>query len=136
MAPFLPVPHKPGILIIDDDRGHLDTLADILDSEGFTPLCCQTGDAALEACAQQEVHVAILDLRLGAMDGLGLLRQLCQQQPALKIIIHTGYASLDSAMAAVNQGALPMCKRRGMSKNSWRTSTGRFIPTWPGIVPP
>ncbi len=113
MALRSPVRHKPGILIIDNDRGHLDTLADILDSEGFAPLCCQTGDAALEVCAQHEVHVAILDLRLGAMDGLGLLRQLCQQQPSLKIIIHTGYASLDSAMAAVNQGAFAYVQKEG-----------------------
>ena len=61
---------SPLILVIDDNPGHLRTLADILESEGLQPLCCQTGYEGLAACEQQAVHVAVLDLRLPDMDGL------------------------------------------------------------------
>ena len=113
MADLTASPESPAILVIDDEPGHLRTLADILASEGLQPICCETGQAALVACAQSGAHVAILDLRLTDMDGLRLLDQLLQQSPDLQVIIHTGYASLDTAMAAVNRGAFAYVQKMG-----------------------
>lgn len=106
-------PEIPPILVIDDNTSHLRTLADIVESEGLQPLCCQTGREALAACEQHEVHVAVLDLRLPDMDGLALLDALLRSRPQLKVIVHTGYASLDTAMAAVNRGAFAYVQKMG-----------------------
>lgn len=113
MQDLTPTPETPPILVIEDDPGHLRTLADILENEGLQPIGCQTGQAALAACEQSHAHVAILDLRLTDMDGLQLLDLLLQTTPNLKIIIHTGYASLDTAMAAVNRGAFAYVEKVG-----------------------
>lgn len=109
----MPAPGAPEILLIEDDEGHLLTLADILESEGLNPINCQTGHEALEACDRFHAHVAILDLRLSDIDGLQLLDLLLQKSPQLKVIIHTGYASLDTAMAAVNRGAFAYVEKVG-----------------------
>ncbi len=109
----MPAPGAPEMLLIEDDEGHLLTLADILESEGLNPINCQTGHEALEACDRFHAHVAILDLRLSDIDGLQLLDLLLQKSPQLKVIIHTGYASLDTAMAAVNRGAFAYVEKVG-----------------------
>ncbi len=93
------------VLIIEDDFSQLKTLADIIESEGYTPVCCQTDMEAFEAIKSQELHVAILDLRLGNVDGMTVLKRLKENYPDIRVIINTAYASLESAMNAVNEEA-------------------------------
>lgn len=104
---------KVPILVIEDDEAQLRVLADILEMRNLRPICCQTGRAALQVCQQQEVNVAILDLRLPDVDGLQLLRQLKRRNSDIKVIINTGYASLESAMRAVNEEAFAYVTKMG-----------------------
>jgi PAS domain S-box-containing protein len=104
---------KAPLLIIDDDAAQLKSLADILTLEDLDPICCQTGQKALRVMRQQQINVAVLDLRLPDMDGLQLLRQLKDENPQLKVIINTGYASLESAMTAVNEEAFAYVRKMG-----------------------
>ena len=101
------------ILVIEDNAAQLKTLSDILASEGFQPIACPTGQAALAACAEYDAHVAILDLRLPDMDGLALLNELKARAPSLQVIINTAYATLEAAMAAVNQDAFAFVQKMG-----------------------
>jgi signal transduction histidine kinase len=101
------------ILVVDDDMAQLKTLADILALEELHPICCQTGQEALAASQRNEVNVAVLDLRLPDVDGLQLLKQLKIQNPQIKVIIHTGYASLDTALAAINEEAFAYVRKMG-----------------------
>ncbi|MFQ5752492.1 MAG: PAS domain S-box protein, partial [bacterium] len=101
------------VLIIDDEPAHLKTIADILATEQLQPICCRNAKEALQVCKQQRVNVAILDLRLPDMDGLKLLKRLKQQNPDIKVIIHTGYASLESAVAAINEEAYAYVRKIG-----------------------
>lgn len=103
-------PKRP-ILVIEDDPAQLKMLANILRSEGLRPVCCQTGQEALQALENEAVNVAILDLHLPDIDGMELLKQLKAHNPQLKVIINTGYPSLDSAMAAVNHEAFAYVKK-------------------------
>ena len=104
---------KQFILVIDDDQGQLDTLADILESEELQPICCSTGKRALEAVNQHEVNVAILDLRLPDIDGLEVLKRLKKKNPGIKVIVNTAYASLESALTAINEQAFAYVKKLG-----------------------
>lgn len=104
---------KVPILIVDDDEAQLKILASIINLEQLTPICCQTGEMALQACREQIINVAILDLRLPDMNGLDLVRQLREQNPQLKVIINTGYASLDSALAAINESVFAYVQKTG-----------------------
>ncbi|MFQ5640038.1 MAG: response regulator [bacterium] len=104
---------KHPVLVIDDEPAQLKTLSDILETEELQPVCCKTGKEALAACKKHKVNVAILDLRLPDVDGMDLLKQLKQQTPEIKVIINTGYASLESAMAAINEEAFAYVRKMG-----------------------
>lgn len=104
---------KRSILIIEDDRLQMKMLASLLETEDLEPICCRTGREALTASQQQSVNVAILDLQLPDMDGVELLKQLKAQNPHIKIIINTGYPTLESAMAAVNHEAFAYVQKMG-----------------------
>lgn len=101
----------PLVLVIEDEPSQLESLSEILEHENLTPICCATGAEALHACIHYEVHVAILDLHLSDIDGLELLEQLLSHRRDLKVIIHTGYASLDNAVAAINHGAFAYVRK-------------------------
>lgn len=104
---------KMPILIIEDDIAQLKSLAHIMSVENLEPICCRLGKEALTVCREQKVNVAILDLHLPDMDGLELLRRLKKQNHDIKVIIHTGYASLDTAMAALNEEAFAYVTKTG-----------------------
>lgn len=96
---------QSNLLIVDDEPNQLLTLRDIFESEGFQVFTCQSYEEALQQCGNQVFAVAILDLQLHGHDGIDLLRQIQQLQPAMRVIIHTGYGSFHSAKDAVNLGA-------------------------------
>ena len=90
------------VLVVDDDPGQVRTLADCLDIEDLDAACCHSGQEALAVCQKEPLHVAIIDLRLPDMAGMELLHQLREINPEIQVIIHTGHATLESAMEAVN----------------------------------
>jgi PAS domain S-box-containing protein len=104
---------SPYILIVDDDNSQLITLSDILKEENLQPICCKNGKEALIAINSYDIQVAILDLRLPDDDGITLLKKLKKKNPDLKAIINTAYATLDSAVMAVNQEAFAFVKKMG-----------------------
>ena len=106
-------PLNSPVLIIDDDEAQLKSLADILETEDLCPICCQTGEMALDACREQEINVAILDLHLPDVDGLQVLKSLKELNPEIKVIINTGYASLETAMEAINREVFAYVRKMG-----------------------
>lgn len=93
------------ILIVDDDANLRRTVSDILAAKGFLPLPCASGQAALEQFHHEPIAVALIDLRLGDMSGLEVLRQIKQSSPQTECILLTGHASQSTAIEAVNLGA-------------------------------
>ncbi len=105
--------YASAILIVEDNPAQLETLLDILETDGLQPIGCLSGREALAACEQHAVHVAILDLRLPDMDGLTILQRLKERVPDIKVIINTAYASLESAIEAVNRDAFAYVQKMG-----------------------
>jgi PAS domain S-box-containing protein len=97
--------HSLRILIVDDEPHLCHTLHDILSLKGFDPVCAGTGVEALHLAEQAEPAAALLDLRLGDMPGLEVLHALKRRWPRIECIVLTGYASEETAIAAVNAGA-------------------------------
>ncbi len=93
------------VMVVEDVPGQRNTLAKILQHEGFTTLTCETGEKALEAARQNQVAVAILDYRLPDLTGVQVLEGLKATDPRIQGILHTAYGSFDSAKDAVNLGA-------------------------------
>src|SRR5262245_16623606 len=92
------------ILVIDDDVEVATTLARTLTELGHRVLEANTGAEGLEAVRQHAVSLVLVDLRLPDMDGVQVMRQIQQRADPPEIIIITGYATLDSAIEAVEAG--------------------------------
>ena len=105
------------ILIIDDEPSQLKTLADIFEEEGLLPICCENEESAVQTLKERNINIAILDLNLGKTDGIVLLKKLRKINPEIKIIINTGYATLESAMTAVNEEAFAYVKKMDNVEN-------------------
>ena len=93
------------ILVVDDEAAALKTLSHLLRKEGYEVTTCQSGAAALTELRQREFDVVLTDLRMKNVDGMEVLRRARELQPEGEVIVITGHATLDSAVAAMKDGA-------------------------------
>lgn len=92
-------------LLVDDDQALTAILTRALQRRGFTATAVHTAEQALHTCEQQTFDKAIVDLKLAESSGLQLVPQLLAVQPALGIVILTGYSSIATAVEAIKLGA-------------------------------
>jgi PAS domain S-box-containing protein len=97
--------NKSNILIVDDDEGMRQTLELILKKEDYQLATAGTGETGLALAREQFFNIALLDIRLPDVTGTDLLPQLKKLHPDMEILLITGYATLESAMQAVAEGA-------------------------------
>lgn len=93
------------ILVIDDDQDVASVLGEFLGGAGYRVAVAHTGAAGLEILRQTPVSLVLLDLVLPDMEGVGLMREVLRLDFPPDVVIITGYATLDSAIAAVEAGA-------------------------------
>jgi ActR/RegA family two-component response regulator len=93
------------VLIVDDDESIVVTIRAILERAGYQVGSASSYKDVLALIDRERFHVAIVDLRLGHDDGIDVLKALREAQPECVGIVLTGYASLESAMAAIHNGA-------------------------------
>ena len=96
---------KPQILVVDDDPEMLSLLQRSLESEGRTVTAVASGAEAVAALERDEFDVALTDLVMDGVDGWGVLREVQRVQPQARVILMTAFASLETAIEAVRQGA-------------------------------
>jgi len=96
---------RPRILIVDDERVVIEVLSSLLEDPDRDIATAETAAAALDLARKGEIAVALVDKNLGSDSGLALSRQLKQLQPELEVILITGFASIESAIEAVQIGA-------------------------------
>ena len=93
------------ILLIDDERNILRTLTAALETDGHEVLAVESASGALRQVQGSPFDAAFLDLRLGKEDGLTVLTQLRRADPGLAIVIITAFASIPTAIEAIQRGA-------------------------------
>ena len=96
---------SPRILVIDDDKTIRQTIAMILQAEGFTVDTAETGREALEKSNKNTYNLALVDIRLPDIMGTDLLAKFRETVPPMIKIIVTGFPALQNAIEAVNKGA-------------------------------
>ena len=94
------------MLLVDDEKNIRSTLRMYLASLGCTVAEAKSGAAALEALRAQPADLAFVDLRLGAESGLDLVPRLLFDRPGLSIVVITAYAGFDTAVQAIQRGAM------------------------------
>jgi DNA-binding NtrC family response regulator len=97
--------------IIDDDAEILDLIEQILREEGLDTNRYHQAEELLPHLEGYDFDIIISDLVLPGMTGLELLDELNSRGKEIPVVIITGYASLDSAIEAVNRGAFYYIKK-------------------------
>ena len=90
----------PTILVMDDDALALESLESYLSQTEYKVLTANSAREAVEKAHEIPCEVALLDMKMPEMDGFQVASMLRQLQPNLRVIIFTGYASLESEARA------------------------------------
>jgi DNA-binding NtrC family response regulator len=93
------------LLIVDDEAVIRDGLKRVLEGESFVVETCSSGFHAIEIMQQREFNLIITDLKMPGMSGIEVLKSVRTLQPHIPVILITGYASIDTAVEAIKNGA-------------------------------
>jgi len=99
------------VLLVDDDRDFADSLAALLELEGYAVEVAYGFDQTLEAAARRRPAVALVDIRLGQHNGVELVRELRRRHPDLIAVMMTAYTTIEATVGALQAGAYDyLCK--------------------------
>ena len=90
------------ILIVDDEFSIRDSLYNWFRKKRYEVTAAENANEALDAVKAQRYDVALLDIKMPGMDGLGLQEQIHRMDPRIAVIMITAFASLDSAVEALH----------------------------------
>lgn len=93
------------VLIVDDDQSLAENVAEIVDSLGVETAIARDGKTALALAGAQAFDVALIDVRLPDRDGMSLLEPMRVRSPFIQLVLVTGNATLEGAIAAVRGDA-------------------------------
>jgi YesN/AraC family two-component response regulator len=99
--------HTIRILIVDDDKVIADILKDLVSTpeQERSVSVCYDGSEAIDRLRNGFFDLIITDLKMPITDGMEVLRFAKKMDPAVLVIIVTGYASLETAIIAIKEGA-------------------------------
>ena len=93
------------LLIVDDELSVRDSLAKWFHEEGYDVGTAECASDALTRLAEHSWDAALLDIKMRGTDGIELLGRIREIDPNLVVIMMTGYASVETAVAALKNGA-------------------------------
>ncbi|MBM4329894.1 MAG: sigma-54-dependent Fis family transcriptional regulator [Deltaproteobacteria bacterium] len=93
------------MLLVDDHKPFRDSLAKILEGEGFLVFPANDGEEALDILRGKFIHLVLTDLKMPRMDGVELLKVAKTIRPEVEVILITGYGTVDTAVTAMKDGA-------------------------------
>jgi two-component system response regulator PilR (NtrC family) len=93
------------ILVVDDDQGIRDFLEILLTREGYSVKTAPGGKEAISLCKKKKFDLVITDLKMPKIDGIDVLRAMKEISPETLVILITGYASGETAVEAMKEGA-------------------------------
>lgn len=111
------------ILVVDDEQKQRQILKILLNSEGYEVRTADSVETALERMAEKEPDIVITDLRMEGQDGIALLEQTKRKYPSCKVILLTGYGSIENAVEAMKKRCLVLfCQRERSRRIAGRTA--------------
>jgi signal transduction histidine kinase len=99
--------HSSRLLVVDDEENVAITVSEILRREGYQVDTSFSGEDAIERLhdARGPYDLVVTDLHMEGLDGLSVLSELRRRHPLTIAVVLTGFASLESAVASIRQGA-------------------------------
>jgi DNA-binding NtrC family response regulator len=93
------------VLIVDDEKDFVEMLSERFADDGHVVRKAFNAEEGLEALAQQEPDVVVLDIRMPGMDGIAALKKIRAKHPLVEVVLLTGHGSVDTAVEGLKLGA-------------------------------
>ena len=91
------------ILIVDDNQELAQNLKDILEVNEYNVTVASDGTSAIALCAEREIGLAMIDIKLPDIGGMELVEKLTEISPSTEYIIITGFGTMEIAVEAIRQ---------------------------------
>ncbi|MBN2515140.1 MAG: sigma-54-dependent Fis family transcriptional regulator [Deltaproteobacteria bacterium] len=127
------------ILVVDDDQGMRDYLEIMLTREGYDVTTASGGREAISVCKKKKFDLVISDLKMPKINGIDVLKAIKEHSPETMVILITGYASGETAVEAMKEGAYDYLEKNftvddlkstiqdALSKRGIKEEDARFI---------
>ncbi len=102
---FVPFLNEARLLVVDDEESLRITTAAIFEKEGYVVDTASSGDEAIALLNNTDYDLVLTDLHMEGGDGLSVLNQIRRSAPLTISVVLTGFASVESAIAALQEGA-------------------------------
>ena len=101
------------VLVVDDEEDIRELVSGVLEDEGYAVRTAADSTGALEAIKDRRPSLVLLDVWLqgSRLDGLQLLQEVKRQDPSLPVLMISGHGNLDTAVAAVREGAVDFIEK-------------------------
>lgn len=116
------------ILIVEDEKINRVTLEDALAGAGYSVASCGSAEEGTKLARQNGFSLAIVDLKLPGMDGMGFLESVRESAPHVEVILITAYGSIPLAVQAMKSGAYDFLTKP-FSTEELILKVGRFFET-------
>ena len=93
------------LLLVDDERAVREACRDVAEGLGFNAFTAASAEEAYRLLDSQNIDVVLLDLRLPGANGIDALLELRERRPDLVVVVMTGFATVQSAVQAMKEGA-------------------------------
>ena len=94
------------ILVIDDDRNHAESSADVLEHVGYSCDVVTSGREGIDAMRRRQYDLVLTDLVMSDVDGMEILRKAQEINPFVAVIVFTGHGTIENAVEALKRGAV------------------------------
>jgi signal transduction histidine kinase len=102
---FVSLAEAARLLVVDDEESLRITTAAIFENEGYVVHTASSGDEAIDLMNKEDYDLVLTDLHMEGGDGLSVLNQIRRNAPLTISVVLTGFASVESAIAALQEGA-------------------------------
>lgn len=93
------------VMVVDDEKIALDSMEQALNDEGYDVVIAHNGVEAMERLKETSFDLVLTDLIMGDVDGHDVLKEIRKSCPDTRVIMITGYATVDTAVEAIRMGA-------------------------------
>jgi len=99
------------ILVVDDEEGIRESVREILSDEGYRVVDIADATRVLELIRKERPRLLLLDIWMPQVDGIGLLKEIKEQQPDIPVIMISGHGNIHTAVAAIKLGAFDFIEK-------------------------
>jgi UDP-3-O-[3-hydroxymyristoyl] N-acetylglucosamine deacetylase len=99
------------ILIVDDEDKVRESVREVLGDEGYRVVDTADGTRVLELIEREKPDLVLLDIWMPQIDGIGLLKQIKNQQPATNVVMISGHGNIHTAVTATKAGAFDFLEK-------------------------